>query len=430
MDISQFQPVDRISNLTYNVIDKILMHFTIRDAAKTSILSKEWRYKWLNLSQLIFDDTLWQESERNRELTRMKFVEILYQVLLRHQGPVTKMSLIIPELIGGSEIDHLIYFLWKKGVEEFTLKMRVGEEYKLPSSLFMCLQLKDLSLSSCLINPPPSFKGFNRLIRLELDFVTIDDRVLENLISSCPLLEQLVLHFINNVDYLEIDAPMLKLFELNCSTASVFLKNSPHLAIVSVACGEECDFGDGIHDDKAIPATFNNLKILNLSAISLESLEELSSVLRLMRSCPNLEEVKIVMFPYAADERSDIMDFLKAQDYSDVLLNRLKKVTLSNIIGLVPEMALIKLLLEKSPTLKRMVIVWGAFKFDDELLRTMKELIRFSRASPNAEAEGIMFARSLAPNRMKKSFLDYISYVGQVKIEASRHQAIAKKGNG
>ncbi|KAL2551531.1 F-box/FBD/LRR-repeat protein-like [Forsythia ovata] len=361
MDISPFQPVDRISNLPDNVIDKILMHFTIRDSAKTSILSKQWRYKWLNLPQLIFDDTLWQESARNQELDRMKFVGILYQVLFRHQGPVTKISLIIPKLIGGSEIDHLIYILWKKGVEEFTLKMTVGEEYKLPSSLFMCLQLKHLSLSSCLINPPPIFKGFNRLIRLELDFVTIDARVLVNLISSCPLLEQLVLHFLIEFDYLEIDAPMLKLFELNCSTASVFLKNSPHLAIVSVTCGGGCDFGDGI-------------RIL---------IEFFDSVPALQKLHMDYNFVKMV--PYSAHERSDIMDFLKAQDYSDVLLNRLKKVTLSNIIGLVSEMALIKLLLEKSLMLKRMDIVWSAFKFDDELLRTMKELNKFSNASPNAE---------------------------------------------
>ncbi|KAL2551541.1 F-box/FBD/LRR-repeat protein-like [Forsythia ovata] len=138
-------------------------------------------------------------------------------------------------------------------------------------------------------------------------------------------------------------------------------------------------------DHKAIPATFNNLKILKLSDISLESFEELSSVFRLMRSCPKLEEVKIETVSCADNDTSDIMDFLKAQDYSDVLLNRLKNVTVSNNIGLVPEMTLIKLLLEKSPTLNRMVIVWGAFKFDDVLLRTMKELNRFSCASPNAE---------------------------------------------
>ncbi|KAL2551549.1 F-box/FBD/LRR-repeat protein [Forsythia ovata] len=411
MDISQFQLVDRISNLPHDVIDKILMQFTIRDAAKTSILSKVWRYKWLNLPELIFDDTLWQESARNQELAKMKFVGILYQVLLRHQGPITKMSLIIPKLRGGSEIDHLMFILWKKGVEEFTLKMMEGEVYKLPSSLFMCLQLKYLSLSSCLINPPPSFKGFNRLNRLELDFVTIDAGVLVNLISSCPLLEQLVLNVLNEFHYLVIDAPVLKLFEWNGNATSIYFKNSPFLAIVSIASNKE--FEDGIlglieffdsvpalknlhmdymfvrlffpGDFQAIPATFNNLKILKLSYISLESLEELSSVLCLMRSCPNLEEVKIEMMPYSANDTSDIMDFLKAQDYSDVLLNRLKKVTLSKISGLVPEMALIKLLLEKSPTLKRMVIVWGAFKFDDKLLRTMKELIRFSRASPNAE---------------------------------------------
>ncbi|CAI9769577.1 unnamed protein product [Fraxinus pennsylvanica] len=112
-------------------------------------------------------------------------------------------------------------------------------------------------------------------------------------------------------------------------------------------------------DDKIqtkVLATSNNLKILELSAISLDLLEELSSVLCFLRSFPNLEKLKITMFPEEAYDTGDTMEFLKVQDYSKVLLNRLQDVKLISISGNVPEMALIKLLLEKSLTLKRMVI--------------------------------------------------------------------------
>ncbi|CAI9781024.1 unnamed protein product [Fraxinus pennsylvanica] len=125
-----------------------------------------------------------------------------------------------------------MYILWKNGAEEFTFRIKYGEENRLPSSLFMCLQLKLLSLSTCLFNPPPSFKGFNRMIRLELCEVTINHEVLESLISSCPLLEELVLQVPNKFDYLEINAPMLELLALTYPPTSVRLKKSPLLEIV------------------------------------------------------------------------------------------------------------------------------------------------------------------------------------------------------
>ncbi|CAA2933255.1 F-box FBD LRR-repeat At1g13570-like [Olea europaea subsp. europaea] len=98
MDITQFQPVDRVSNVADNVADSILMHLTLHDAAKTSILSKQWRYKWVKLPQLRFDETLWQEYEGNLESARMKFLLILYKVLLLRKGPITKLSFVIPKL--------------------------------------------------------------------------------------------------------------------------------------------------------------------------------------------------------------------------------------------------------------------------------------------------------------------------------------------
>ncbi|CAI9781027.1 unnamed protein product [Fraxinus pennsylvanica] len=119
----------------------------------------------------------------------------------------------------------------EEGGMEFIFEISLG--YKIPSSLFMYLQLKHLKLSACLINPPPTFKGFNRLIRLELCNVNIDAEVLKSLISSCPLLEQLLLDFPIEFD-LEIDAPMLRLFQLRCFCSSIYIKRSLHLAAVTV----------------------------------------------------------------------------------------------------------------------------------------------------------------------------------------------------
>ncbi|KAL2455030.1 F-box/FBD/LRR-repeat protein [Forsythia ovata] len=430
MDIAPFQPVDRISNLPDNVIDQILTHFTICDVAKTSILSKEWRYKWLYLPHLIFDDKLWLKIKGNQESARTKFSLILYQILFFRRGPITKLTLIIPKLIGCSAIDHLIYFLSKNSVEEFTFKIQ--DRYQFPSSLFMCLRLKHLSLSTCAINPPSSFNGFKRLISLELEDVSIDAAVLGNLISKCPLLEQLVLNILVKFDGLEIAAPMLKLFKLKCYKPSICFLKSQLLEMVSVAAvkggaltvaDENCNFVEyfkSLHAlqklhinchfmtvklcltmllpslfkflaaDKVqttLSATLNNLKVLELSAICLDSLVELSCSMLLIRSSPNLEKLNIEMRSLDIVGTSVVMDFLEVQDYSDVSLNRLHEVTLGNISGTAPEMALIKLLLEKSSTMRRMDILSTFYEYDDKLVGTLKELNKFWRASPNAEIE-------------------------------------------
>ncbi|CAI9781015.1 unnamed protein product [Fraxinus pennsylvanica] len=81
------------------------------------------------------------------------------------------------------------------------------------------------------------------MIRLELCEVSINHEVLESLISSCPLLEELVLHVPNKFDYLEINAPMLKLLALTCPPASVRIKKSSLLEIVQfVECSDYADY--------------------------------------------------------------------------------------------------------------------------------------------------------------------------------------------
>ncbi|KAE9445889.1 hypothetical protein C3L33_22208, partial [Rhododendron williamsianum] len=99
----------------------------------------------------------------------------IYKVLLLHQGPLPllKFTLSLADLESCLEIDQLIFFVSKNGIREFKHQIRKGEAYKLPSTLFLCLQLEHLNLRSCVFKPPPGFKGFTGLVSLKLYDVLI-----------------------------------------------------------------------------------------------------------------------------------------------------------------------------------------------------------------------------------------------------------------
>ena len=80
-----------------------------------------------------------------------------------------------------------------------------------------------------------------------------------------------------------------------------------------------------------------------------------------------------------------IAEFLQAQDFSNLPLNRLRKVEMHLLTGAEPEMQFVKLLLACSPALEKMKIVLKEDNPSTEELGILKKLIRFPRASPKAE---------------------------------------------
>ncbi|CAL5399133.1 unnamed protein product [Camellia sinensis] len=136
--------------------------------------------------------------------------------------------------------------MWKA---VFVLEIWKGEPYKLPSSLFSCLQLKILSLRSCMFKPPPEeFKGFSSLLALELYDVVITANTFSSLISSCPLLEYLVLGHSTSVSYLDITAPNLKSLFCEGLFSSICFKKTPQLAKVTICLNDGMNgkvFGEG-----------------------------------------------------------------------------------------------------------------------------------------------------------------------------------------
>ncbi|KAJ0837897.1 putative F-box domain-containing protein [Helianthus annuus] len=56
LEASRLATEDVTSSVLDNVITHILDQLSVQDAVKTSILSRNWRFKWTTLCQHVFDD--------------------------------------------------------------------------------------------------------------------------------------------------------------------------------------------------------------------------------------------------------------------------------------------------------------------------------------------------------------------------------------
>ncbi|WMV43077.1 hypothetical protein MTR67_036462 [Solanum verrucosum] len=377
-----------------------------KDAVKTSILSKDWRYKWVTRQELDFNDEFFKSFKQDEEAKR-----IIYQVLLVHKGPILKFRL--HRITSCPDIDHWMHFLSKKNVQEFTLHVRSGNH--LPHHLFTFQQLRFLELQDCFFHPPIGFKGFEKLINLDLMDVNFDPSILTNLISKSPLLERLRLRSITSFDILEIDAANLKFFEFIGKTKSISFKNAPMLEKVTVGflgrrlltdtspvcsnfpkffhympslleldiCGTTLEYLIKGGLPESPPIALNNIKSLIISSMSLINAEVVSSAVYLITSCPKLQDLTIDFYP-VGDIVEPAVQLLRAQSSSYGVV-KLQRVRVNMFTGLEMEMAFMKFILASAPLLEE-IFIWNCTCF---LFRSCKQMIdemkEFRRASPNVE---------------------------------------------
>lgn len=81
---------DIISVLPSNVIDHILEHLMVHEAARTSILSKDWRYIWAKLPNLVLDKQFCMKLAKK---SHNVFKETIDMILLQHIGDIVKFYL-------------------------------------------------------------------------------------------------------------------------------------------------------------------------------------------------------------------------------------------------------------------------------------------------------------------------------------------------
>ncbi|XP_042977367.1 F-box/FBD/LRR-repeat protein At1g13570-like [Carya illinoinensis] len=402
-EMEEHTDVDRISNLPWDVLDTILVSMPLKEAARTSILSSQWRSKWTGLSQFIINDACLPTYLSDKVLRWKEIMKIIQQVQSNHSGSIEKFELAAYCHPNHSDLEQWIQFLTEKGIKELILQELANvKRFKLPSRLFSCQQLSCLELNGCIVSPPPTFRGFNCLASLHLTHVSISSDTLEVLVGSCPVLERLMLLHIHPPSFLKINSLKLKHLKIDSQFQDICLQNAPLLWSVDIrlriipqrpdqvrACNLVgvigCLHGIGkliLHRDfleflaynvpERLPTMLDHLFALELREIRFESRKDVRVLFSLLGRAPNLEELTISVDPTFADS-NPLVHFMKEQCLSGSYFNELKVVKIRGIWGTTTELEFIWFILAHSPVLEMMTIIkYRGERLSESLLRRVE----------------------------------------------------------
>ncbi|KAL4195255.1 hypothetical protein AMTRI_Chr05g63710 [Amborella trichopoda] len=245
---------DFISNLPDCILSCITGRLSMKDAVRTSVLSKKWKYVWTSATGLDMNEDCfclnnqngWRNERRiSTEDKRKKMVKAVSHVFNSHIGHIEKFQLLFNPGIYTSHVDQWISFLTCSGAQEvdldfrFQLKKFVVNFYRLPSYFFDCESLRVLTLQNCLIQLPVDFKGFKSLAVLVLSGVYIQGSHLEGLVSKCERLQSLTLQNAWGFKFIKIRSPLKSLqcltIDNNCRVSLCeVLVDAPNLLSLNV----------------------------------------------------------------------------------------------------------------------------------------------------------------------------------------------------
>ncbi|KAM7493410.1 hypothetical protein LguiB_028019 [Lonicera macranthoides] len=406
---------DRFSELSADLKGSILERMIARDAARTSILSKKWRYIWASHPQLKLDEQFFFGITPNKRINQSLFVRIIDKIFLLHHGPIQKFILYIP-FSQSPDMDFWILILSRNGIKELTLDNGYVQPYKLPSYIYSCAELTYLELVNCIIfNPPLEFHGFPYLKKLFLENISISPRI-GSLISGLPALNKLSLSSCTSIENLKILPPKLIWFVVVNSHEFEWqcFKTNSSLLTLYVAMGKEVQnvyeqekhfnlttllanlprlvrlWLDGfslkfLAAGVVLKCQLNfSLKDIYLISLRFNDLDQVSCALCLLRSSPFLKNLKIDASTDLDEAGEQVVNYMEAQGL-EMGLNQLQTVTIGSFNGLKAEVFFARLLLSQSPSLELMEIDNRSGIDAKEGLRISTELMRFPRASNKAE---------------------------------------------
>ncbi|KAM0058863.1 putative FBD domain, leucine-rich repeat domain superfamily, F-box-like domain superfamily [Helianthus debilis subsp. tardiflorus] len=316
--LSKAQRSDLITTLPQAIIETILCLLPIEEAARTSILSREWRYKWTTIPKLVFSRSSVKKSTEEKQRERRK-----------------------------------------KDLSPYGVPF-----YGLPLYILPWRHLTDLHLASCVLDHQPIFNGISSLTTLSLKGVTMSIETLLHLLSNCPSLKSLCL-IINNEDLLDNENPsIVELFKClpmieNLTTWGYIIPS-----FVQASVPEEP------------PTLLIHLKYIYIDYMCFVDGYGMPFLAVLLKCSPNLEKIKLeIREYYELEEHSLILE-----EYSDVWLEHLNELKIQNFRNRKPEMEFVKFIMGRSPNLKKVVLRICMFK--NEELEMSRILLRAPRVSP------------------------------------------------
>ncbi|KMZ69007.1 hypothetical protein ZOSMA_223G00040 [Zostera marina] len=229
---------DIISSMPEDITNRILGRLPIRDIINTSTLSREWRYKWRSMPDLIFDNDSFHSSNKRKRPSKMTiYLRKILRFLSLHRGNIRRFEFSSRWKVISSKVDMFLDHLSFNFVGVQHLKLTFTTMYLIPPFVFRFDKLTALNLNSCKIILPASFNGFKNLKALYLRIITFaNDNALETLINLCPLLEILdVRTLLDCRQRLILHAPNLKSLTLIGSLSYLEFKKTQMVTQAALA---------------------------------------------------------------------------------------------------------------------------------------------------------------------------------------------------
>ncbi|XP_071695467.1 F-box/FBD/LRR-repeat protein At1g13570-like [Rutidosis leptorrhynchoides] len=380
---------DRISSLPDNIIETILSLVPIRDAIRTSILSKKWRYNWNEILKLVFnekdmfdkdhDEDSESEDEEDYESEEEEVSE-------SEEGEDSEREerMLMRKYNKHDEIDKILTYLSRKNtIKKLALQMTGDRHcykifpYKLPSSVFAFRLLTDLYLQQCDLYHLPRASRFSCLTSLFLKDVEINAEMVLHIVSKCPLLKSfsLVQSFLNVTFTL---AFLYKLFGCLPVIEHLNVAIRPH------------SFSKSNFALPGLPTPMVYLKYARLHGSCFVGEYGLSFAVNFIRSSVNLEKLKLQGYRNYYEEISEIDTFI-LEENSDIRLEHMKELEINvedrhipDDISEIDTLKFVKLILAISPVLKIVRITFHHIWLDEDL-NILKDLSSAPRASQMAE---------------------------------------------
>nr|GEV27590.1 hypothetical protein [Tanacetum cinerariifolium] len=360
-DLSLNLFLDKISNLPSSIIEDILCLVPIKEAVRTSILSKDWRYNWTKIPKLAFSEKdMFDESSDDDGATDAKAkcdeIDQIIMLLARNKDTLKKLTLDLSETC--------------------------DLELELPLSIYSLNQLSDLYISGFVFEDDSTCRGFDSLTTLYVQGEIKSEVSLFNLLSNCPLLK----HFeLEEGDHnWDEETSIIEL--VKCLSAI------EHLAFDSLS----------IEPDRVpveLPTKLVHLKYFCLNWTILIDNFGLGQLGFVIKNSPNLEIIKLEIIEF--NNAEDGTNLVTLKNCSDIRLEHLKELEIVAFAARKGEMEFVKLILAKSPILMKVRIIINSDINNEEVTKDEEsEIVRILLGSPCASrlAEITVERQAIATN--------------------------------
>ncbi|KAF5822680.1 putative FBD domain-containing protein [Helianthus annuus] len=328
------------------------------------------------------------------------FTRVIIQIMIHHQGPILQFHLHIPKEIfldSFQEVDQWMLLLARNNLRvlDFRNSNRI---YQIPSSVFSFLELRVLGLVNCIFKPPLEFKGFQNLEDIMFSKVNFGGGTVINL----PQLKALTLLRCSNVNSFNIKAEMLRILREDSCPEDILLRllHSQYLYAVKICLLESLNdlvrVGrftftiDGYFLKFMAAGKFSEwlshakwLTRLNFQSVSLGDLYQIQGALCMLRNSPNVKLLRVTYMPMGPEADLELTSSYLESQYQTLFM--LQSVEMIYLEGTRPEMLFIKLLLDYSPHLKKIIIRPRATADAEKRLNIVKDVMQFPRASTKAK---------------------------------------------